>query len=1042
VKPLSSSQGFRNAVVTSFVLASGLLLATLAVARTAPQEPSAASKLHRIPAYDELPITFERNDGQTDPRVEFIARGKGYTLFLTAAEAVLGLRAKSKRQVVRIRPVGASPRARIEGLEKTSAKSNYFIGNDPKRWQTNVPSYSRVRYRDVYPGIDLVYHATGQRELEYDFVLAPGANPATIALRIEGAKQLALDRNGDVIVTLADGGELIHHAPAIYQERGGKREKVSGRCVIKSRDTIGFELASYDRARRLFIDPGLVYSTYLGGNGDDSANGIAVDSSGNAYVVGTTPSTNFPTTTGAFQATSPDPGNFVAFVTKFNAAGSALLYSTYVGGTSGSSGGAIAVDSSGSAYITGDTISFDFPVTSGAFQPSAGMLDVADAFVTKLSPDGASLAYSSYLGGIHQNHAGNGHDIGYGIAVDSNNNAYVTGNTDSTDFPTTSGAFVTSNPNAQNFAFATKVTADGSGLVYSTLLGVAFPGFGGGIAADSSGNAYVTWTGVGSSCPVTAGAFQTSSGGNSDACVTKLNSDGSAPVYGTFLGGSGADFSWGIAIDSDGNAYVTGSAGSTNFPTTPGAFQSSVAGGHSVFVTKFNVDGSALAYSTYIGGGNAGSGDDTGFAIALDSDKNAYVTGRFSFTFPTTTGAFQTTKPGQPPVHNGFVTKLSADGSSLLYSTYLGGANEDSGLGIAVDSSKNAYVAGETQSTNFPTTGGAFQTSSGGGAGDGFVAKFDLNLTPTPTTTGAPTPTSTPNPAATATPTTTATATATAASTATTTATPSPGAPATPTSTETPGGAPTPTTVPTSTATPGSPGPTPTTGSNPAPTPVETTGGSSPPPAPGGSVTILKRGDFRSTVATDLDSGRVQIFNSTNDAEVIDSITVQVSDPSLLAALTLTCGSGGATVRATARPVTTSNILSFSTPLTIAAAANAICDLVVTTASAVAQRERHDLSYASAAPPTSNGGQPLAPIAGGLAFIGSLEIVVAGRRRRWPLLGAVLLVVALLGCGSGDPKGRSTAQTITGVSARNSNGPVSFAGLPVEIGTAAVITPH
>ena len=742
-------------------------------------------------------MIFERNDGQTDSRARFISRGDGYLLFITPTDAILKLRRsgsdrrgdgrpgqEQKAQILDIQLIGANPNAQIIAQEKVAARSNYFIGSDPSKWRTNVPSFSSVRSKGIYPGIDLIYYGSSRHQLEYDFVVRPKAEPGAIAMRFEGANGLSLNRNGDLIISLPDGGELIHRAPMIYQEREGKREAVRGGFVLNSRDTVGVKLAAYDHERSLYIDPGLVYSTYLGGTAEDSGNGIAVDSFGNAYIVGTTFSTMFPTTTGAYKETSPDPGNAVAFITKFKADGSDLVYSTFLGGTFGSRGNAIAVDSFGSAYVTGETISNDFPTTMGAYITNVGTFEVDDAFVTKLKPDGSGLVYSSYLGGNHALHSSGASDMGFGIALDSNDDAYVTGATDSSDFPTTMGAFETSLPFFPS-AFVTKFKADGSGVFYSTFLGEIVAGFFNGIAVDSSGNAYVAQT-TASGCPATMGAYKTMPLGQFDGCLSKLSADGTGLVYSTYFGGSQSELVYAVAVDATKHAYVTGSTASTDYPTTAGAFQTSSAGGHSAFVTKFKDDGTDLVYSTYLGGGAAGSGDDTGFAIVLNSADEAYVTGDFSFTFPTTPGAFMRIKPGEPPVLNGFVSKLASDGSSLVYSTYLGGEATDQGFGIAVDSIGNAYVTGQTASANFPTTGGAYKTTAPGGK-DAFVSKLDLTPVPTDTPTASATATATQTASATPIHTATATSTATGSATRTPTATQTPTATlrATPTATTT-----------------------------------------------------------------------------------------------------------------------------------------------------------------------------------------------------------------------------------------------------------------
>jgi hypothetical protein len=715
-----------------------------------------------VEGYGNLPLSFEANSGQTDAEVKFLSRGHGYTLFLTGDEAVFSMRASkavpsvaghhSQREPVepttnaalRMKLVKANPAAKVTGEEELPGKSNYFIGNDAKKWRSNVPTYGKVKYEGIYSGIDLVYYGN-QRQLEYDFVVAPGADPRRIQFDVRGAKRISRDKNGDLVIRMT-GGEVHWRKPVVYQERDGRRREIGGNYVIRRGRRVGFELAGYDSKRPLIIDPVLGYSTYLGGNGTDSGNGIAVDSSGNAYITGSTESTNFPTTPGAFQTTCNGGSNCTtdgdAFVTKLNPAGSALVYSTFLGGSNTDVGLGIAVDSSGNAYVTGSTASADFPVTSSAFQTTPGGI-----FVTKLNPLGSALVYSTYLG------ANSNTDTGQGIAVDGSGNAYVTGGAGS-GFPTTSGTFQTTCGGGvycyYGDAFVTKFNASGSALVYSTYLGGSFADIGHGIAVDSSGDAYVTGRTGSHDFPVTPGAFQTTcDDGNNcvadgDAFVTEFNASGSALVYSTFLGGNSYDSGGGIAVDSSGNAYVTGATSSGDFPVTAGAFQTTCGNPNcgisdDAFVTKFNPTGSALVYSSYLGGSNA----DTGQGVAVDSAGNAYVAGQtFSTNFPTTPGAFQTTCGGSTDCSSfgdTFVTEFNPTGSALLYSTYLGGSGPDGGSGIAMDSAEDAYVTGHTRSPDFPVTPGAFQTSDSGHGTDAFVAKFSsVGLSPSSLNFGSP----------------------------------------------------------------------------------------------------------------------------------------------------------------------------------------------------------------------------------------------------------------------------------------------------------------
>ncbi len=718
--------------------------ATFGVRSQPTSRPATQQEL--VEAYGRLPLSFEPNEGQSDQQVSFLARGGDYTLFLTQNSAVLSLHksdltgagqlAAVKGQAVLQVPVsrgsttnhgprtndtalwmsvvGANAGAKIVGQEELPGKSNYFIGTDPKKWHSNVPNYAEVKYTDVYPGVDLIYYGN-QGQVEYDFVVQPGADSSRIMLDVgiealvAGAHPrsaiLHLAKNGDLLVK-AEGGEVVLQKPTIYQPKGGlerrsaDKQVIDGKYILVGTHQIAFQVAAYDHSRPLVIDPTLVYSTYLGGNSWDMANAVAVNASGDAYITGKTFSTNFPTTTGVFQKSIRGRASDV-FVTEMNSTGSALIYSTYLGGTDNDEAYGITLDASGDAYVTGWTASSNFPTTTGAWQTASGG-GYDDAFVTKLNPTGSALVYSTYLGG-------SGFDEGHGIAVDTSGDAYVTGLTYSSNFPTTTGSFQVT-IGGYDDAFVTKLNPTGSALIYSTYLGRSYYDEGRGIAVDALGNAYVTGVTSSSNFWATPSAFQTKSGGGFDAFVSKLNPAGSKLVYSTYLGGTLDDFGYAIAIDASGDAYITGTTYSANFPTTAGAFQTtpggpSAAGYDDAFVVKLNPGGTALLYSTFLGG----NGDDVGNSIAVDASGNASVTGEtFSSNFPTTTGAFQTALGG---LEDAFVSKLNPAGSALLYSTYMGGSSDDGGQGIALDSSGNAYAVGFSNSKNFPTTGGVFQTS-------------------------------------------------------------------------------------------------------------------------------------------------------------------------------------------------------------------------------------------------------------------------------------------------------------------------------------------
>jgi uncharacterized protein (TIGR03437 family) len=643
-------------------------------------------------SYGKFPLTFEANQGQTDARVKFLARGRDRTLFLTSTEAVL----RTEREVFRMKLAGANPTAKADGVELRAGKSNYFVGNDPTKWRTGVAQYGRVRFAEVYPGIDLVYYGA-DGHLEYDWIVKPGADASKIRLRFEGIQKMRVDTNGDLVLEIASG-EIREKKPLVYQDK-----QLTGRYVIRGREA-AFEIGSYDHGRQLVIDPVLAYSSYLGGSGNDWGSGIAVDSAGNAYVTGHTESTDFPTAN-PFQSTNPlgsSPGAGVGcvFVSKVSADGSKLLYSTYLGGNGEDIGYAIAVDSSGDAFVTGSATSTNFP-TANAFQ-SKNLGAFSNGFVTKLNPAGNALLFSTYLGGDQS-------ETLYGIAVDTAGDAYITGNTNSDTFPLVNPIEAVKPNDTFPSAFLTKMSADGSTLLYSTYLG-GYQGqdIGYGIAVDSTGSAYVAGTTSAPDLP-TVNALQSASKNSSDTgFIMKINPSGSALVYSTYLGGGVIDHLYAIAVDSAGNAYVTGSTNSTDFPTM-NALQPSGPGG---FVSKINATGSALVYSTYLGHGGT-----IGYGIAVNSAGEAWVTGAMPpSNFPVVNPLMTTN------LNATFGSHFSADGSSLLFSSALwigSGANG----GIAVDSSGAAYVTGEV-SVNDTSAASGFQPNFAGGQEDAYVLKI------------------------------------------------------------------------------------------------------------------------------------------------------------------------------------------------------------------------------------------------------------------------------------------------------------------------------
>ena len=668
-----------------------------------------------------VPLNFERNLGQAQDQVQFLAHGQAYAIELTKQGAALAFGGKSPKaaKVIHLRVQGADSHSLPTAEEPLPGRVNYFIGNDPSKWHTDIRNYAKIDYRDVYQGIDLVYHGD-QKQLEYDFVVAPGADPHSIRLAFDGTQGKTIDAQGNLVLHTT-GGDLVEHAPVAYQVIHGVRHSVSAHFLLGRNGRVGFQVGHYDHSRPLVIDPVLSYSTYLGGSETDNGFGIAVDSAGNAYITGDTASTNFPTRNPLQPHLGGQKGFADAFVAKLNPAGSALVYSTYLGGKFDDSGEGIAVDSAGNAFVTGWTSSNNFP-TKNAYQATNGGLD--DVFMAKLNAAGSKLLYSTYLGGssLDQSHA---------IAVDSSGKVYVTGTTVSLDFPTVHALQSARAGGSDGFVgkFDPSLVGESS-LIYSTFLGGSTnPGYGEemgtGIAADSLGNAYVTGRTDSADFPTTIGAFQTAFGDGVDAFVTKINAAGSALVYSTFLGGAGIDRGFGIALDRSGNAYVTGETTSANFPSA-NALQSARSGGSDAFVTQLSADGSGVVYSTYLGGNgyeNAAGPPRIG-GITVDAFGNAFVTGNTSSTDFPTVNAFQATYGGGS--YDAFVAELTSSATALVYSSYLGGNSTDQTYGIAVDGSGNAYVTGSTSSTNFPTKN-PLQPHKAGSSDDAFVTKIASN---------------------------------------------------------------------------------------------------------------------------------------------------------------------------------------------------------------------------------------------------------------------------------------------------------------------------
>jgi hypothetical protein len=707
--------------------------------------------------YAALPMSFEANRGQSNPSVDFLSRGKGYTLFLTGREAVLTLKAPAgasrpsadgkppantathAASVVQMQLLGSNPSPRSSGSNQLPGIANYFIGKDPSKWRTNVPTYAKVRYEDVYPGVNLIYYGTQGGQLEYDFAVAPGADPNTIALAINAGSHAPahLDADGNLVLPLKSGN-LEFHKPVAYQAgsegaaSASRRKPVEARYTLDAQNHVHFECGPYDHRRELIIDPVLLYATYIGGTGGDVGYSIAVDSTTyDAYITGQTNSTNFPLTTTpgltAYQTNYGGAGD--AFVSQINSAGTAIAYSTYVGGSGSDIGTGIALLNS-DAYVTGYTTSADFPVTAPAgsgpavpFQQTYG--GSTDAFVLELNNRGNTLIYSTYLGG-------NGADFGQAIAVDSTGTAYITGTTQSPNFPIVT-PYQSVNNGGQD-AFVAKLDFAGENLLYSTFLGGSKAESAQGIALDSSNDMFITGYTNSSDFPL-ASPYQAAIGGANDAFVTELNAAGSALVFSTYLGGSADDRAYGIALDGSKNVYITGATSSTNFPTATGAFQPSLRGSSNAFVTEFNPGGNSLLYSTYLGG----SGTDQASSIAVTPAGIAFVTGSTnSSDFPTgdaIQGILGLANNGQcsgnSPCPDAFVTQIDTVHKSVVYSTFLGGNNSDIGLGIAVDNTGLPYITGTTSSTNFPAiANGSFSSALTGNVSNAFIAKIGSQSIP------------------------------------------------------------------------------------------------------------------------------------------------------------------------------------------------------------------------------------------------------------------------------------------------------------------------
>jgi hypothetical protein len=664
------------------------------------------------------PILFEANHGQTHPEVAFLAKLPGTNVFFTPTEIVLAVTSylglvhegpsEPQTAYFRFRFEGASPEVRIEAHDQATARSHYLAGQSPGKWKTDIPVFTKIVYRNLYPGIDLCLYGN-EGKLEYDFVVSPGANPDRIRIKALGGDKSDIDSQGNLFITTTDGASLKQMKPLAYQGTGAEHMVVSSQFEPMGDHRFGFRIGSYDGASPLVIDPVLDFSTYVGGARFDRGRDIAVDRQGNIYVTGQTQSTDFPLEN---PIDTQAGGSFDIFVLKFNPSGSDLIYSTYIAGSSLDIAYGIAVDGAGSAYLTGETSSGDFPSTIVVGGATSGVR----AFVLKLSPDGATIQYATHFGGI-------GIEKGYDIAVDQLGNAFVTGLTSSTDFPTQNA--VQSSRGGGFDAFVAKFSPSGA-VMYSTYLGgsaddnLGASSLGGiAIAIDDGGNAYVTGDTQSTDFP-TVNALYPSLSGKQDAFVAKLGPTGRPLIYSTYLGGSDVgnvfgEEGFGIGVDKAGNLYVAGITRSTDFPLQ-NPIQASLGGGtgdSDVFLSALNPQGSALIYSTYIGGKN-GEGLTAG-SLSVDRCGNVFVaatTNSSDFALENLSG---TTISGTRV----FLAKIEAGGTGLLYSANIGNG---SSAKVALGPDTSAYLTGYTSSNTFPAVN-AYQDARAGDA-DAYVSRI------------------------------------------------------------------------------------------------------------------------------------------------------------------------------------------------------------------------------------------------------------------------------------------------------------------------------
>ncbi|MFN8389382.1 MAG: SBBP repeat-containing protein [Bdellovibrionota bacterium] len=706
-----SVRAYQVGLAIAFALTFQFLAANVGFAiapSTDPALTSAHVKQSAIArAYGALPLRFEPNVGQVDPDVRYVARGHGHTTYLKERELQISLCGaaasdQEDRSITITLNVGKDAATKLIGQDELPSRSNYFIGNDPSRWRTNVPQFRSVRAESPYSGISLVYYGQSQSELEFDFVIQPGSDSGQIELDYGGVRRLSVDSSGALVLDTACG-PIRQDRPTVYQDSKDGRRVIDGSYVLRGDRSVGFAVGSYDHSLPLTIDPVIVASSYLGGDSAEYSFDLAVDSAGDAYVTGYTSSSSLPGINGGVYSTKS--GMSDVFVTKISGGGTVVRFSTYLGGADNDAGLRLAPDPNGGGIlVAGQAISSDFPMVNAAQPNRRGMVD---GFVTKLNSNGDRIVYSTYLGGDDAGGGSVSNDSANGLAVDTSGNAYVVFYTASPTMThlTKPGAIASGLPCAGCVdAYVVKLDPTGQ-VVYGTYFG------GRGVlpddlAIDSTGAVYLTGQSTGNfgfAVP-TPGAVTTYRGGQYDAFAAKINPTGTARVYATFLGGTRGEVGHGIVVDNGGSAYVVGSTSSSDFPTV-GAFQPNNGGSADAFVTKLTPTGMGFVYSTFLGG----QFNEEARAIAVDDDGNAYVVGS------TESPAFPIYKEFQRlnGIDDGFIIKLAPTGDKAVYSSFLGGEGADEARGVAI-SGKSVFIAGITNSTTFPLRQ-PFQAANGGG---------------------------------------------------------------------------------------------------------------------------------------------------------------------------------------------------------------------------------------------------------------------------------------------------------------------------------------